>query len=621
MVCINYQYVRSNLCSLTLISYNPHVPRSTSYAPTGTHTSTSSSHPNTHKLQALSNCRPKGDVSCPPLLSQIVTPLQWQAWEGALRSYPDKQFARLIVDGLREGFRIGFNYDSNGPKSSTRNMRSAYEHPEVVWEYLSQEIRQGRILGPFPSPPIQHLHISSFGVIPKRHQQGKWRLIMDLSSPEGSSVNDGIDPSLCSLSYISIDVIAAAILCLGRGTLIAKTDIKHAYRQVPVHPQDRPLLGMLWKRGYYLDTVLPFGLRSAPLIFTAVADALEWIVQSRGVSHIFHYIDDFVILGPPNSARCQRDLDVLIQTCDHLGVLIASEKTEGPASSLTVLGIEIDTLVMELRLPAEKMERLRTLLSVWQGRRSGQRRDLESLVGMLQHASKVVRPGRIFLRRMYDVLAQTHHFKQHFTIRLNKECRADLEWWRTFIVSWNGTSILRPLRVATPDVHVWSDASGGWGCGAVLQGEWYQIPWGPLPISSVSIAPKELFPIVVAGVVWGQHWRGCTVCFHSDNEAVVSVINHQSARDPLLCHLMRCIFYTSAALDFDTVARHTPGVKNVAADALSRNNLPAFFLQVPRAAQLPTLVPLELQQGLSVAQPQWDSREWTTWFSSVLSSR
>ena len=117
---------------------------------TGTHTSTSISHPNTHKLQALANCRPKGDISCPPLLSQIVTPLQWQAWEGALRSYPDKQFARLIVDGLQEGFRIGYNYDSNGPKSNTRNMHSAYEHPEVVSEYLSQEISKAVSLAHSP---------------------------------------------------------------------------------------------------------------------------------------------------------------------------------------------------------------------------------------------------------------------------------------------------------------------------------------------------------------------------------------------------------------------------------------------------------------------------------------
>ena len=112
---------------------------------------------------------------------------------------------------------------------------------------------------------------------------------------------------------------------------------------------------------------------------------------------IFHYIDDFVVLGPPNSERCQRDLDMLTQTCNHLGVVIAPKKIKGPSFSVTVLGIEIDTMAMELRLPRDKIERLRMLLLVWQGRRSGQQRDLESLVGMLQHASKVVCPGRVFL--------------------------------------------------------------------------------------------------------------------------------------------------------------------------------------------------------------------------------
>ena len=95
---------------------------------------------------------------------------------------------------------------------------------------------------------------------------------------------------------------------------------------------------------------------------------------------------------------------MLTQTCDHLGIV---EKTEGPSSSLSVLGIKIDTIVMELQLPGEKMKRLRMLFSVRQGRQSGQWKDLESLVGMMKHASKVMCPGRIFLRRMYDLLAKT----------------------------------------------------------------------------------------------------------------------------------------------------------------------------------------------------------------------
>ena len=136
--------------------------------------------------------------------------------------------------------------------------------------------------------PVSQLQVNSFGVIPKRHQPGKWRLILDLSS-QGHSVNDGIDPSTCSLAFISIDTIADAVSRAGSGALLAKSDVQHTYRQIPVHPDDRSLLGMRWQGQTYIDTTLPFGLRSAPLVFSAVADALESVVRARGVRNIFHY--------------------------------------------------------------------------------------------------------------------------------------------------------------------------------------------------------------------------------------------------------------------------------------------------------------------------------------------
>ena len=215
-----------------------------------------------------------------------------------------------------------------------------------------------------------------------------------------------------------------------------------------MHPEDRPLLGMKWDGQLFCDKTLPFGLRSAPIIFSAVADALEWIVKEKGATHIFHYVDDFVIVGPPGSAKCGNDL--LVKTCSDLGVLVAEDKTEGPATCLTVLGVEIDTLAMELRLPQGKLDRLNGVLAEWRGKRSGKRRDLESLVGLLQHASQVVRPGRIFLRRLYNLLAQTGSFKPHFSVRLNAEAQADVEWWSTFLAAWNGTSILRLVWRSLP---------------------------------------------------------------------------------------------------------------------------------------------------------------------------
>ena len=82
------------------------------------------------------------------------------------------------------------------------------------------------------------------------------------------------------------------VLNVGRGALLAKIDIKQAFRNAPVHPQDRHLLGMMWSDQLFIDTVLPFGLRSAPKIFCAIADALEWILYQRGISSSLDYLDD-----------------------------------------------------------------------------------------------------------------------------------------------------------------------------------------------------------------------------------------------------------------------------------------------------------------------------------------
>ena len=79
---------------------------------------------------------------------------------------------------------------------------------------------------------------------------------------------------------------------LGQGALIAKLDIQSAYWIVPVHPDDRWLLGMKWRDRVYIDTVLSFGLRSAPKVFNALADSLEWILHDMGVEHTLHYLDD-----------------------------------------------------------------------------------------------------------------------------------------------------------------------------------------------------------------------------------------------------------------------------------------------------------------------------------------
>ena len=130
--------------------------------------------------------------------------------------------------------------------------------------------------GPFPTPPFPSLHISRFGLIPKNNQPGKWRLILDLSSPEGHSVNDGIPKPPFTVQYVSVDTFIAGIMSHGHGTLLAKFDVASAYRNVGIHPSNCPLLRMKWHEQYFVDMTLPFGLRLTPFIFTAITDLVEW---------------------------------------------------------------------------------------------------------------------------------------------------------------------------------------------------------------------------------------------------------------------------------------------------------------------------------------------------------
>ena len=519
-----------------------------------------------------------------------------------------------LLNGFRSGFRIGYDYSSLR-RPATKNMKSATEMAYIVDKNLAQEVEARRLLGPLLPMSLPHVHISPFGVIPKS-QPGKWRTILDLSSPHGMSVNDGIPKDLCSLRYVRVDDIVDKLAVMGPGTQMAKVDIESAYRMVPVHPSDRHLLGMEWKGNIYVDTALPFGLRSAPKIFNSVADAIEWILKARGVTNVSHYLDDFIFIGAAGTSECQRNLQLVLEACAALGVPLAMHKVEGPSTCLIFLGILLDTVNMELRLPDGKLKALSVLIKSWRGRKVCSRRELESLAGHLCHACKVVRPGRRFLRGIFQLISQFP--KPHYKIRLNTEFRADLEWWHSFLKEWNGVSMLYKVSLRVPDGEVWSDASGSWGCAAIHGTQWFQIKWSDFPeAQDTSIAVKELLPIVVAAAVWGNRWSRSTVCFHCDNQAVVDVIRGGYCRDKLLAHMLRCMFFLEAHFGFTATARHIPGVENHKLMHSPETNIVHL---APQAHQSPAMVPKEVVQGL-MAQAPWTSANWESWFSFICRHR
>ena len=418
------------------------------------------------QIEELEKRARAGPSKLPVEACWVRTPLKAEAWQEILRDHPDRRLVGVVVRGIREGFRVGLQGDPKGLKPARQNMVSVRQHPEVVQEYLARELEAGRIVevGHSTHAAAMGIHCSPFGVIPKKGKAGRWRLIVDLSAPDGGSVNDGISAELASLSYMSVDDVMREVLRRGRGTLMAKADIKQAYRNLPVHPVDRELLGIQWRDRLFVDCCLPFGLRSAPLLFTVTGDLLQWVMKKRGVSWIRHYIDDFITVGNPGESECQRHIGIVKEVCEEAGMPTEPEKEEGPTTELVFLGMELDSRQLVIRLPEEKLQRMRSTLERWRGMKSCKKRDLLSIIGVLSHASKAIRAGRSFLRQLIDLSTGIRQLHRH--IRLNREARADLEWWHQFGQDWNGVAMMWCMDRAKPGAVVTTDASGAWGCGA-----------------------------------------------------------------------------------------------------------------------------------------------------------
>ena len=155
----------------------------------------------------------------------------------------------------------------------------------------------GRLELIVPPSSAAIVHRNPVGLILKPHQLNRFWLIVDLAAPQGFNVIYRISSALCSLEYASVDKAAELIACCSRGALMAKTDLLSAYRQVHIHNADSALLGLEWEGRTYIDTALPFCLRSAPKLFSAVAESLAWALECEGIQNSLHYLDDFLFLG------------------------------------------------------------------------------------------------------------------------------------------------------------------------------------------------------------------------------------------------------------------------------------------------------------------------------------
>ena len=207
-------------------------------------------------------------------------------------------YIHSTVEFLRSGFTDGFplHYEVYHVSFETTNLKSALEHPEVVDAKLKKERDAHRLAGPFHSPPFPIFHVSPIGVVPKK-SLGEFRLIHHLSYPKGASIDDEISSVNTSVHYATIRDGIHFIKLAGPGCFLAKTDIKNAFRIIPIHHPDYYLLGVKWKGSYYYDRCMPVGCASSCKTFEIFSTSVEWIAQKKfGNKRFFIYLMIFWLL-------------------------------------------------------------------------------------------------------------------------------------------------------------------------------------------------------------------------------------------------------------------------------------------------------------------------------------
>ena len=285
---------------------------------------------------------------------------------------------------------------------------------------------------------------------------------------------------------------------------------------------------------------------------------------------------------------------ILTMIFKKLNIPLSTKKTVGPDTTLEYLGVILDTANMEARLPQNKVDRIISFIGTFLSRRSIRKRELLQLLGHFNFAARVIIPGRSFVTYLINLSTKFNNL--NYYVSLSPECREDLKMWHIFLKQWNRVSFFYDtLTTSSDDLVLFTDAASTLGFGGYFQGRWFSSPWPSelsyIMESEMSMAFRELYPIVVAAVLWSKYWIKKRIVFHCDNESTVHIINKGRSKVQDIMKLMRKLTWLAATNNFTFSSKHIPGVKNVISDALSRFDFQTFRKVAPEADVQATTCP------------------------------
>lgn len=505
---------------------------------------------------------------------------------------------RVLRDGILHGHYI--RYEGERTRAlHRRNHPAARAQPDALADLLVSEIECGRLVGPFdPShlpTQLQHIRVSPLNLVPKGDDN--YRLIFDLSYPHERSINDGI--MYMPTPWQKLSYALQLIINMGQHCHLLKMDVKSAYRTIPVHHTNWPLLACTIDGMIFVDTCMPFGLRSSGNIFERYGQAIQYILQ-----HVYRipptarWVDDFLFVLSPHDS--QQQYATATRAFNTLGVPIAADKTEGPCTCLAYLGYSINTTTMQLGTTPKARDKLRPLLHqiLDKRKRSISLAELGTLIGKLDHLKQAVRAGRsrvyclrqqwLKLYRSFLSRSRARSRQHSYYTQLTRASRVELQWWLDAINVDTQCSIHLhvPWPITCTYMEPYSDACTEYGAGAYWQGEHLSFPWSPDVLAAatehhdgISVPLLEAIGVAVAVNTWRHTFANQRVLFRSDATAVVGLLNRGRASttaSPWFNAIATFINDICCEYSIDLRALHVPGANNELSDALSRNQLQRF---------------------------------------------
>ncbi|MBM3938748.1 MAG: hypothetical protein FJ333_08890 [Sphingomonadales bacterium] len=404
--------------------------------------------------------------------------------------YRKMDMVAKVVRDTREGADIGCKGEARNRTVST-NAKSCFEYPEHITDAIATWLRKGFAAGPYREEEVP-AEAKINGIMCRPKPDGSVRVILNLSAPKGSSVNDGINSDDFPTSMSSTREWIQCLNRAGRGALITKIDWEAAYKHIHVRPEDLHLQWFKWLDRYFVELCLIFGSASSPGIYDRAAKVVLDMVLAISKfprNMAIQYLDDVCATCPAGQGdSLDRFRKAYRDVANQVGVKLASEddpeKAFAPSTQGVVLGVQYDTQQWTWEIPEDKMHRLVAKIREMMGMEEMKQHEIWKTVGRIIHYEPLIPCGKYNIRHLIK-LNNVSRDKDHMVV-ISPQAKRQLWFWEAVLRVSSGVACIPYWPAACPGFarEFYTDAAGGsctesgLGCGGVSEGWWFYQPWG-----------------------------------------------------------------------------------------------------------------------------------------------